>query len=141
MGPLKSSRTEDCPDSPLPQPAQLDIRPLLGTWVNTNASGWGIAKVIISEEKNGAYIEAFGSGSPALIEWGKRPLSTIYAKDVGSSTAMAFDAQYDLEFMDVRMEGNCNLGLLVLACLNVFKDGSGRSNYFSREFFGRKETV
>jgi hypothetical protein len=52
---------------------------------------------------------------------------------------MAFEANYDLGFMDVQVQANFSLGLLVLACFNIFKDQSGRQNYFSREFFRREK--
>jgi hypothetical protein len=48
---------------------------------------------------------------------------------------MAFTAVYDFPDMQCRMQGNVNQGLLVIACFTTFRDPSGRSNYFAREFF------
>jgi hypothetical protein len=135
----KYSRSEDRPASSLQGPRLFHCGPLLGTWSNTNSSTWGIAKLTISQEEGTAYVRVFGSGPSDLIDWGKKPIETIYAKDAGSAEAVAFDARYDLGFMHVVMEANVNLGLLVVACLNTFKDNSGRSNYFSREFFWRRD--
>lgn len=135
----KYSRSEDCPAAPLKGPQPLHGGSLLGTWTNTNLSSWGITKLIISQEERTACVHVFGSGPSNLIDWGKTPIETIYAKDAGSAEAVAFDARYDMGFMDVLIEANVNLGLLVVACLNTFKDHSGRANYFSREFFWKKD--
>lgn len=133
---VKHSRSEDHATAPLKQ-SEVRLEALLGTWVNTTPAGPGIAKLIVSQEQGKAYARIFGSGSPELIDWGKVPIETIYTKDVHSAEPMAFDARYDLGFMDVHIQANFSLGLLVLACFNTFKDHSARSNYFSREFFHR----
>jgi hypothetical protein len=52
---------------------------------------------------------------------------------------MAFRATYDFGFLETRLEANLSLGLLVIANLNTFRDDSGRSNYFSREFFYKSD--
>ena len=135
---LKHSRSEDRPTLPLKATEPVHLETLLGVWVNTNPPGPGVTKLIVSQEAGAPYIRIFGSGSPSPIDWGKVPIETVYTKDVNSAEPMAFDARYDLGFMDVHVQANFSLGLLVLACCNTFKDGSGRSNYFSREFFHRE---
>ena len=62
-------------------------------------------------------------------------MDVLYSTGVQSSDVMAFSATYDFGFLETRLEANLSLGLLVIANLNTFRDGSGRSNYFSREFF------
>jgi hypothetical protein len=134
---LNYSRSEDHPTLPAQQ-AEVHLEGLLGTWVNTSPSAPGVSKLIVFREQGKPHIRIFGSGSPRLVDWGKVPIETIYAKDVSSREPMAFDARYDLGFMDVQVQANFSLGLLVLACFNTFKDSSGRSSYFSREFFHRE---
>ncbi len=51
--------------------------------------------------------------------------------------AAAFSAVYDFGFEEVRLQANVKLGVLVVASFNRFRDESGRSNYFGREFFYR----
>jgi hypothetical protein len=41
--------------------------------------------------------------------------------------------------MTALLEANLSKGLLIIACLKTFRDESGRSNYFSREFFRRAD--
>lgn len=135
---LKCTRSEDQPILPVKDPAAFRLEALLGTWVNTNPAGPGIAKLIVSQEQGKPLVRIFGSGSSSLMDWGKVPVESIYAKDVNSAEPMAFDARYDLGFMEVHVQANFSLGLLVLACFNNFKDRTGRVNYFSREFFHRE---
>jgi len=134
---LQCTRSEDQPILPVKASGAFRLEALLGTWVNTNPAGPGVAKLIVSQEQGKLLVHIFGSGSPSLTDWGKVPIESIYAKDVNSAEPMAFDARYDLGFMDVHVQANFSLGLLVLACFNNFKDRSGRVNYFSREFFHR----
>jgi hypothetical protein len=112
---------------------------LLGEWINTNPLGAGVAKLIVTQDSREALLQIFGSGSPSFVDWGKAPIETIFAKDVTSSEPMAFEARFNLGFLAVHAQANFSLGLLVLACFNTFKDGSGRRNYFSREFFHRND--
>jgi len=136
---LKYTRSEDHPTLPLTEQQDLRLESLLGTWINTNPSSRDVAKLTVSQEDGVLYVRIFGSGSPSLLDWGNVPIGTVYVRDVNSAEPMAFDAQYDLGFMDILVQANFSLGLLVLACFNSFKDHSGRNNYFSRDFFHREK--
>jgi hypothetical protein len=136
---LSYSRREDHIDHSFSQPTSMSLDSLLGTWVNTKPSGAGIAKFEISTGDGSPVLRIFGFGLGSMIDWGRTPVETIYTKDAATAEPMAFQAWYDLGFMEVRVQGNFSLGLMVLACLNIFKDDSGRTNYFSREFFYRKQ--
>lgn len=140
MQPLKCSRLEDTPALPI-RPQPMSFENLLGTWVNTNPGTRGIAKLVVSQENGGLFLRVFGFHSPSLIDWGRIRIETVYAKDVNSGEPMALEACFDMDFMEVQVQANFSLGLLVLACFNIFKDRSGRENYFSREFFCREKTA
>jgi hypothetical protein len=139
MSLLSYSRQEDHIDDSLVQQGSLSLDSLLGTWVSTTPSGGGIAKFEISIEDGSPVLRIFGVGHKAMIDWGKTSVETVYTKDANTAEPMAFQAGYDLGFMEVHVQGNFSLGLMVLACLNIFKDDSGRTNYFSREFFYRRQ--
>lgn len=136
---LSYSRREDHIDRSFHQPGSVSLDSLLGTWVNTKPSGVGIAKFEILTEDGSPVLRIFGFGRGSMIDWGETSVETVYTKDVATLEPMAFQARYDLGFMEVHVQGNFSLGLMVLACLNIFKDGSGRANYFSREFFCRRQ--
>jgi len=112
--------------------------PLLGTWWNTNAATRGIAKAVLAGETNGIVLRIFAAGSQQLVEWGETAAS-IFAADASAAEAMAFSAFYDFGFMETQLQGHVRQGLLIIAKFDRFKDDSGRSNYFSKEFFYRTE--
>jgi hypothetical protein len=114
----------------------LDITPLLGTWFATDKQASGIVKMVLSRYDGLFLVRAFGAGSPEPYDWGEVP-ATAYGAAVTAIEAMAFSAVYDFGFLTSVLAAYSKQGILVLDTFNTFKDSSGRSNYFSREFFHR----
>ncbi len=112
-----------------------DLSALLGAWHNTDKNTGGIVRMVLAGTPDAFTVHAFGAGSPEQ-DWG--PAAAVpYAASVGSRDGMAFSAVYDFGFVETVLAAYTKSGILVLDTFNVFKDGSGRSNYFSREFFHR----
>lgn len=134
---LKHPHVKDCiQDSDPTQFGQtLQLDGLSGTWLNTNKDSGGIVKVTIAVNGPSLLVRAFGAGDPALSDWGEVEADHIYASSVSSRAGTGFTAWYDFDFSQIHLQANWNQGLLVLASFTSFKDGSKRSNYFSREFF------
>jgi hypothetical protein len=118
---------------------EIDPGPICGTWINTNPMTRGIARVTVEQRGAAAVVRVLAAGPEGLIDWGEVGTQALYARDSGSRKATAFEARYDFGFMESLLQANLSLGLLVVAGLNIFKDGSGRRNYFSREFFYQAE--
>jgi hypothetical protein len=139
MGSLRYTREEDNIQPGVQQVSggAIDIVPFLGTWVNTNTKSKGISRVVVGRAGDGLTVDVFGACDGSPRDWGEVKVDFVYAKSAGSQEPMAFSARYDFGFMETRLEANLSLGLLVIAGLNKFKDDSGRSSYFSREFFHR----
>jgi|SRR5215467_5835505 len=116
-------------------PLQLDGLP--GTWVNTNTDSRGIVEVAIRMKDSRLFVRAFGAGDPEPCDWGEVEVDQTYAGSISSHVAAGFTAGFDFDFSRIHLQANWNQGLLVLASFTSFKDGSRRSNYFSREFFHR----
>ena len=114
----------------------IDLASFVGTWVNTKKDTTGFVKLIISERDRKLALRAFGASSPEVSDWGEVE-AYAFSDSVESSNGRAFSAFYDTGSIEVAMQGNLNLGLLVLVTFNRFKDGSNRSNYINREFFHR----
>ena len=108
-------------------------------WEKTNDKpGQWIRRVTIA--RDGAHniaVHLWGGGAPSPQDWGARPADVIFANAINGSTGAGFIATYDLGFLQSEMQGNVNLGLLVLAGFNRFREGSGHSDIFTREFFHR----
>ena len=112
-----------------------DLSALLGTWFNTDKNTGGLVRMTLAGTPEDFTVHAFGAASPEN-DWGTAP-AVAYAAGVGSPDGMAFSATYDFGFVETFLAAYTKSGILVLDTFNVFKDGSGRSNYFSREFFHR----
>jgi hypothetical protein len=115
----------------------LRLDSLPGTWLNTDSSTRGIVKVVTAVNGSGLTVRAFGAGDPDLIDWGEVAVDYIYSLSLSSREAAGFTARYHFDFAEIQLQANWNQGLLVLASFTSFKDGSDRSNYFSRDFFHR----
>jgi len=113
----------------------LRLDGLPGIWLNTDSGTRGIVKVVTAVNGSELTVRAFGAGDPDLIDWGEVEADYIYANSLSSRVAAGFTASYHFDFAEIRLQANWNQGLLVLASFTSFKDGSSRSNYFSRDFF------
>jgi hypothetical protein len=115
----------------------LRLDGLPGVWLNTDSGTRGIVKVMTAVSGPELTVRAFGAGDPDLIDWGEVEADYIYALSLSSRVAAGFTARYRFDFAEIHLQANWNQGLLVLASFTSFKDGSDRSNYFSRDFFHR----
>jgi hypothetical protein len=116
--------------------ASLDLALLAGEWLNTNANGT-IARIVCQPTVDGRLaVTSEGRCTPEPCRWGTVD-APVFAFTFDSPEAGAFSAVYDLGFMEVRLQANVKSGVLVVASFNHFRDDSGRSNYFDREFFYR----
>ncbi len=113
---------------------RLDHSSLLGRWRNTNARSRGIVSIEIYDRGEVLGIRAFGAGDTGVVNWGETAART-YGKDWHSTDAMAFSACFAFDSMRCYFQANVKQGVLVVAYFTIFHDGSGRSNYFSREFY------
>jgi hypothetical protein len=112
--------------------------PLLGTWQNTNTSTLGIATVLLTPRSGRIVLRVFGAGPTGPLDWGETA-AAVFAADPDSAEAAAFSAFYDFDFMETRLQVHLRQGVLIVAKFDRFKDSSGRSNYFSKEFFYHTE--
>ncbi|MBZ5505852.1 MAG: hypothetical protein LAO78_10225 [Acidobacteriia bacterium] len=137
MEALKYAKAEDRVEQAMPNGSLLLLDGLSGVWVNTNSASRGITKVVIAVQAANLVVRVFGAGDPDPYDWGEREAEHLYANSISSHAATGFTVRYLFEYSEIELQANWNQGLLVLANFTVFKDGSKRSNYFSREFFYR----
>lgn len=124
--------------SAVPRPrTALDPSVLLGDWHNTDrGTGGGILRIIVTGHADGVRVRAFGTGDPEPRDWGEVEACTYAAQD-SSLTAASFTASYDFGFLRTLIAAYYNQEILVATTHNVFDDGSGRADYWTREFFYR----
>jgi hypothetical protein len=112
----------------------IDIRAFPGTWLNSNPDSTGIARVVMSERSGDLSLQVVGIGPTELIDWGTTG-ADVFTSSASSRVAAGFTCVYDFGFVETRLQGMIMKGLLVLAQLHLFKDQSGRADYFVREYF------
>jgi hypothetical protein len=114
----------------------LELAPLLGVWHATDRANPGVVRLELGQREKTLVGRAFGAETPEPIDWGETP-ATGYGASVTASEAMAFTAGYEFGFLTVTLAAYAKQGILVLDTFTVFTDGSGRADYFTREFFHR----
>jgi hypothetical protein len=133
---LGLSRLEDHPESASETQDDFAITQFCGEWESTNSTSTGISRIIIKEQDGRLSVHAFGAFEPEERDWGTVP-AEVFTDTAHSSRIRAFRALYDFGFMESLLQAKTEKGVLVIASFNRFKDGSGRANYFSREFLFR----
>lgn len=114
--------------------AELDLSSLVGRWKNTNSATRGISEIIISEDGKNLRVQTFGAGASGSRDWGERP-ATTYAYGVSGNIVAGFELTYDFGSQETLVTAIHNRGVLVIHSYHRFKEGSGRSNFISKEFF------
>lgn len=132
------SRVRDQPDEGGLEPVQpIDLRTLLGRWVNYNEHSTGISCLEIDTWEGVPTVRVFGAcTTPAPIDWGEAA-GAVFADGVGGHEAVAFSVTFDLVFAYVLLTGYLNRRLLVVNAYSTFADHSGRANYIQRDHFYR----
>jgi hypothetical protein len=114
---------------------RLDPANLAGRWFNTNSHGRGIQEIAIDIDCDQVRLRVFSIGGEGLCAWGTTQADLIYGSDVRAQTGMAFTARHDFGAFQTELQGNMNLGLLVVASFN--RTGALGYDYFAREFYRR----
>ncbi|HEV2783890.1 MAG TPA: hypothetical protein VGX25_31270 [Actinophytocola sp.] len=114
----------------------LRLAPLVGTWYATDQEALGIVRLELHDSDGALLVRAFGADVTEPYDWGEVS-GTPYGHGVTAVEAMAFSAIYDFGFLITILSAYLIQGMLVLDTFNTFTDSSGRSNYFTREFFHR----
>jgi hypothetical protein len=136
MDSMKYTKLEDQPVTGAGREpgAVVDPTPLLGTWHSTDKATRGIVKLVLTAKDGALIVHAYGACEPELCDWGA-VRGEVFAANVSGREAMAFTAVYDFGFMETSLAVYYKGGILVLDSFNAFKDDSGRSSYFTREFY------
>ena len=115
-------------------PGEVDRKALVGTWINSNLDTNSIARINITDANGKLQLQVFAMGPDGLIDWGTSE-AQVFASGPSSHAAAGFTCRYDFGFAETRLQAMIMKGLLVLAQFHLFKDGSGRADYFLREYF------
>lgn len=114
--------------------AGLDLSSLIGRWKNTNSATRGISEIVIGQVGKGLRVQTFGARLSRPRDWGERD-ATTYAYNVAGDIVAGFELTYDFGSQETLVTAIHNRGVLVIHAYHRFKDGSGRANFISKEFF------
>lgn len=112
----------------------MDLSGLPGIWINSNPDTNGIVRLVISEADDKVSLQVSAIGPDGLIDWGATDVA-VFTSTPKSRVAAGFTCRYDFGFAETRLQAMIVKGLIVLAQFHSFKDGSGRVDYFVREYF------
>ncbi|MDX6582619.1 MAG: hypothetical protein QOI10_1803 [Solirubrobacterales bacterium] len=130
------TRARERLDSTPAEPPEIDPAPVLGAWVVFEPGTTGITRVEVEGEPGSLQARVFGSALDGQPDWGLTAVE-VFADDVAGGEAWAFRASYDHGWQRVELFGYLNRGVLAVDAGTVFAEGSGRSDYFTRELFYR----
>ena len=127
-----NDESQPAPDQALA--TELDLSSLIGRWKNTNSATRGISEIVISEAGKNLRVQTFGARASGPSDWGERD-ATTFAYHVAGDIVAGFELTYDFGSQEALVTAIHNRGVLVIHAYHRFKDGSGRSNFISKEFF------
>lgn len=116
---------------------EIDVQPLLGTWINFDRAAVGIVRAELVRSRDGVLHLAAMTSDDA--RWDAVPV-TVFSDDVARRRAAALLASFALAHQSVAVAGYVARGLLTLEAATTFTDGSGRSQHYVRQHFYRIPT-
>lgn len=131
---MKSSLVEQMQE--LPSAIALSTDLLAGQWINTNPSPVFIRDLQLEPSEGQLRMRVSGAVPRSPADWGQSQ-ARIFAENSASAEAMAFSAVFDLEDIEVRVQGYVVKGVLVIVSFTRVKDSGNGSSCFGKEFFYR----
>ena len=112
----------------------MELGALLGTWINSNPDTHSVALVKATDSNGRLTLQVSAVGADGLVDWGAAD-ADVFAASPDSHSGAGFICRYKFEYGETHLQGMIMKGLLVLAQFHLFKDDSGRDDYFLREYF------
>lgn len=114
----------------------LSLKNLIGKWNNCDKNTRGLVRLVLGAKGSTLTVQGFGACTPTPCDWGVVE-GIAYGESVVATEAIAFSARYDFGFAETIVTGYLDGGTLIVETYDKFKDGSGRSNYYSRVYLCR----
>jgi hypothetical protein len=119
--------------SETPMTTPLDLVPENDDWISVTRRSHGVARVRTHRADKALIVHGSGGGDPRPGDWGEVEADGVFTLRHGSG--YAFTATFDGPATSTRLETNIVHGCMGLHAFHRFTDGSGRRDYFTREFF------
>lgn len=118
-------------------PRRLDAGSLAGLWVGADRHTMSVEAIDIVQRDGVCVLRVAGGDTAGARDWGEVEAMT-HAADVDKMVAIGATARYDFGFLDTTLTFFAKSGIIILCTFNRWKDGSGRADYFTREFLYRR---
>lgn len=118
-------------------PRRLDAASLAGLWVGADRHTMSVEAIDIVQRDDACVLRVAGGDTAGARDWGEVEAMT-HAADVDKMAAIGATARYDFGFLDTTLTFFAKSGIIILCTFNRWKDGSGRADYFTREFLYRR---
>ena len=112
----------------------INLRPLIGRWVNDDKQSTGISNIEIGDWEGLPTVRVIGAGRPDPIDWGE-VAGIAFVDGHDGMQKLAFTANYHLAFVQVLLTGYLDDRRLLIDAYSIFTDASGRASYFQRDSF------
>ncbi|MDF1698293.1 MAG: hypothetical protein P1U56_20760 [Saprospiraceae bacterium] len=132
----KEITRDDDADPSLDLHSNYDSSEIIGTWFNCDPDTRQIHHLSIIDSNGELYIQVFAALSNSHLDWGTSKIAPFISIP-DSNLIGGFTCSFDFGFMETQICSNIKRGILVIQAYNIFKDNSGRPNYYSREFFNQ----
>ncbi|HEX4960462.1 MAG TPA: hypothetical protein VF173_06465 [Thermoanaerobaculia bacterium] len=131
---MRSLRQADAVTVARSRDESLDLTAFPGTWTSSDPGTRGVARLDLAVRDGELVGRIWGGGANGPADWGSSRAEALYADAVTSRAGAGFLLRYDHGFLTRHVEANLKLGVAVLGVYQSFQDGSGRRDYFFREF-------
>lgn len=112
----------------------IDLRPLIGRWVNYDKHPTGISRIEIDTWEDLPIVRVTGIGQPDPIDWGEAA-GIAFVDGYNGLETVAFTAYYHLAFVQVLLTGYLDQDRLLVDAYSTSTDADGRASYFHRDSF------
>jgi hypothetical protein len=110
-----------------------DDRALLGTWVNLNRGTCHLRSITLARGGDGFSLSALAAGETGSSALGPVP-ARIYVAD-GTDQPLGFAACFETDAAETCVTANQTQGICVVQTYTTYREGAGRENFFTKEFF------
>jgi hypothetical protein len=116
-------------------PVRFDLASLEGDWVSLTRLSSGIARVCLRQLDETLAVRIYGADPAAPADWGEVAADAIFADAPPAGAGYVFTATFDRGPVRSYLQTNTGHGVLAVHASHRFVDGSGRRDYFTREFY------
>jgi hypothetical protein len=112
----------------------IDLRPLIGNWVNYDKHPTDISRIEIGTWEGLPIVRVTGAGRPDPIDWGE-VAGIAFVDGPNGLQTVAFTAYYHLAVVEVLLTGYLDQTRLLVDAYSILTDAGGRASYFHRDSF------